>query len=227
MSVELVYSMEDFERNSQTGEMSRTGQRYVLRFDATTREGHLAQSTLTEHAVERGASIADHKIPETRTFSLTCIVTDTPLGDPPPSGSRTREVRGTIEEIPLGDGTYVTGLEYSDTVTRTIDVLAELEELCARPIPVEVRTSMRIYSDMQIVSVSAPRTQHNGTSVEFTIEFRELRTSRVETTTAPRPRFPRNKGRANRGAQATQQPTEEQKKRTRSVLGSIFGVGDP
>src|SRR5690606_30220212 len=199
MTVELVYSAEEFARDEATGQTSRTGQRYTLRFDAITREGHLVQSSLTEHAVEKGAAIADHKIPETQTFSLSCVVTDRPLGDAPPTGSRTKNITGRLESIDLGGGQSTTGLVYSEAVTRVVDVFAELRDLCRRPVSVSVRTGLQVYTDMQIVSVSAPRTLADGNSIEFTIEFRELRTSTVETTTAPRPRYPRNKGRANRG----------------------------
>lgn len=226
MTVELVYSAEEFSRDEASGQTSRTGQRYTLRFDAVTREGHLVQSSLTEHAVEKGAAIADHKIPEAQTFSLSCIVSDRPLGDAPPSGSRTKNVTGRLELVDVGNGETSQGLVYSEPVTRTVDVFAELRDLCRRPVSVSIRTGLQVYTDMQVISVSAPRTVQDGNALEFGIEFRELRTSTVETTTAPRPRYPRNKGRANRGAQANVEPEAEKKEAAkRSVLSSIFGGG--
>jgi hypothetical protein len=192
-AVEITYAAQEFHLDQVTGETSQTGQVYTLAFDAVVKEKHGAQATLTEHAVEGGAALSDHKQVKLRTVTLDCVVTDSPLGAPPPTGSRTRQVRGTVTNVELGEGRTAQGLVYSAPVTRVVDAFAELEDLVRRPVTVAVRTGLRLYSRMQVTSVSAPRALDDGNSIELSIELTELRTATVETTTVPQPRMARNR----------------------------------
>ena len=219
-TVEITYSAQEFQRNPATGETSRTGQLYTLAFDAVVKEKHGTKATLTEHAVEGGAAVSDHKHGALRTLSLDCVVTDSPLGSAPSTGSRTRPIRGTVTAVDLGDGRTAEGLTYSAPVTRVVDAFAELEDLVGRPVTVTVHTGLKLYQGMQVVGVSAPRATNDGGSIALSIELQELRTATVDTTTVPEPRMPRTRGRVNRGTQATQEPTAEQSSRAREQATS-------
>lgn len=224
--VELTYYLEEFHRDRASGEVSRSGTLYRLAFDAVTRESHTTSSSLTEHPVEGGAAISDHKMPDLKKLSLACVVTDSPLGDVPSTGSRDRRIRGIISQLEIGRGNTAMVLAHTEEVTRVADVFAELSDLVRKPVNVTVRTAMSVYENMQVVGVTAPRTVSDGNSAEFVIDFRELRTADVQMTTMPQPRFPRNKGRADRGTQAEAAPTEEQKRKGQSILSAGFeGAG--
>lgn len=224
--VELTYYLEEFHRDRASGEVTRSGALYRLAFDAVTRESHSASATLTDHPVEGGASISDHKMPDLKKLGLACVVTDSPLGDVPWTGSRDRGIRGVLTQIDIGDGVTAMGLAHTSEVTRVADVFAELSDLVRKPVSVTVRTGMSVYENMQVIGVTAPRTLSDGNSAEFVIDFRELRTADVQMTTMPQPRFPRNKGRVDRGTQAEAAPTEEQERKGQSILSAGFeGAG--
>jgi hypothetical protein len=74
------------ETRDAAGELSATGQEHTLRFDCITSESHEGTSVLTEHTVESGAPISDHKRANPRRISIEAIVSNTPLDAPPPSG---------------------------------------------------------------------------------------------------------------------------------------------
>lgn len=205
MSLEIVYSAQEFEVNQVTGETVATGQLYTLAFDAVVREKTGLEAVLTEHAVEGGAAINDHKYTKLRSISLECVVTDTPLGPPPSSGSRTQPIQATVEKVDLGSGLTAQALVYSQEVKRVSDVLAELEGLVGKPVPVTVRTDLQVYEDMQVVGVSRERTAEDGSAVSFAVELKEVRRASVETTTAPRPRRPVNRAAFRRGIQIAQE----------------------
>src|SRR5690606_17568901 len=141
-------------------------------------------------------------------------------------GSRDRGIRGVLTQIDIGDGMTAMGVAHTSEVTRVADVFAELSELVRKPVSVTVRTGMSVYENMQVIGVTAPRTASDGNSAEFVIDFRELRKADVQMTTMPQPRFPRNKGRVDRGTQAEAAPTEEQERKGQSILSAGFeGAG--
>ncbi len=209
-AVIFTYSAEDFRTDPSTGETAATDEQYALEFDAVVSERAVFGATLTEHAVEGGAAMSDHKIPKLRTYTLSCVVSQRPLGNAPRSGSRTQTVTGNLEPIDVGGGTKLVGLVYSQEVTRVADVLAELADLAERSVLVTVQTDLRLYEDMEVIDVSAPRTAKDGDAVEFSISLQEVRTATVETTTAPEPRLPGNRREVDRGGQSTDDATPTQ-----------------
>src|SRR5699024_303781 len=149
-------------------------------------------------------------------IALQCVVTNTPLGAPPLTGSRTENIRASIQRVTLAGGTEVQALTYSQDVTRVEDVLAELTELAELPVTVIVTTDLQTYENMSVVSVSRARSAETGTAVTFDVKLREVRRAEVEVKTAPRPRLPRNRAGIDRGVQATK-PTEKEQQ----VLASL------
>jgi hypothetical protein len=223
-SVILTYSAEDFRTDPTTGETSATDEQFALEFDAVVTERATFGAMLTEHAVEGGASMSDHKIPKLRTYTLSCVVSQHPLGNAPRTGSRTQSVTGNLQPIDLGGGVKVVGLVYSQDVTRVADVLAELADLAERSVLVTMQTDLRLYENMQVIDVSAPRTAKDGDAVEFAVSLQEVRTASVETTTAPEPRLPRNRREVDRGGQSTEDASDAQDAALqRSVLSRLLG----
>lgn len=209
MTVEISYSAQAFDTNRETGESTPTGQLYTLVFDAVASEKTGLQASLTEHAVEGDAAINDHKYTELRTVTLECIVSNTPLGPPPLTGSRSQTIDASTSKVDLGDGMSAQALVYSRDIHRVADVLAELEDLVRKPITVTVVTSLKAYEDMTLVRVSPSRDASDGDAVTFDIELKEVRRARTETTTAPQPRRAINRPVADRGGRRTTEPDAE------------------
>lgn len=55
-----------------------TGQTYTLTLDATVRESHVGESTVTDHPVERGSNVADHIRPDPDTLTMDAQISNTP-----------------------------------------------------------------------------------------------------------------------------------------------------
>src|SRR5258707_82000 len=54
----------------------------TIEFDSTIREEHHGTTTVTEHAVEKGANISDHARPELDRITCDVIVSNTPIRSP-------------------------------------------------------------------------------------------------------------------------------------------------
>lgn len=84
-----------------------------------------------------------------------------------------------------------TFLQFDTPMKRVAAVFKQLEFMCNKGIECEVSTDVRFYERMLIESVSAPR---NGTdSIEFTIQFKELRTAKTQKTFVKRKAKPKKK----------------------------------
>lgn len=69
----------------------------AIEIDATLEETHERQTEITDHPVENGAFIQDHIINAPRRLTMTCMVTDTPLGEE--SGLRAQAAFDALEEL--------------------------------------------------------------------------------------------------------------------------------
>ena len=197
----------------------------VIQFDCVTSETHEGISELTEHAVETGAPISDHKRVKPRRLTIECLVTNTPLDAPPPSGAGdgsnpiTAEVRSEDDDAP-GEGggqrARAQVVVFSAAFDRMTDVHNALDALRTGDEFVTITTRIRTYENMQIVSVTSPREAPDGDSLRFNIEAVEVRiaeTSRIDT---PSPREPRGSTTTERGAREGTEPRE-------SALHRLFG----
>ncbi len=82
-------------------------------------------------------------------------------------------------------------LQFPTRLARCRGIFQQLEFLCNKGIQVEVATDLRFYERMLITSVSAPR--DGTTGIEFTINFRELRTAKTQKTFVKRKAAPAEK----------------------------------
>lgn len=210
----------------------------AIDFDGAIRENHVATSTITEHAVEKGANVSDHVRPDLKKFTVDAIVTNTPISAPTSNASGVKgDVRGKALTIPItqrpfttkeltfpervnlpigipGVGAALAGLGALDTTgtrkistldrsadaTRTVnasvlqfdgefdrvgDVFHELDTLRETATIVTVVTTLRIYENMVIQSISAPRTAADGSAITFALNFQEIRFAETRTVKAP------------------------------------------
>lgn len=187
---------------------------HVLEFDCVTAEKHEGVSVLTEHAVESGEPITDHKRANPRKLSIEAIVTNTPIGAPPPSGygagNVTAQVTSTTIEISGGKSVKANILQFSAEFDRIADCCDTLDRLRLEGTSVTIATRIRTYENMQIVSVSEPRSPEDGDSITFSIECSAVRVASSRTIDAPRPSEPRGAARASGGAQEATDQTREQ-----------------
>ena len=175
----------------------------ILEVDAVMSESHEVMATLTDHPVERGADLSDHKRPGQRRYRLEGLVTNTPIGSIPLSGenSSANDVSGAVRDSPA----KATVLQFSDRFDRVRDVLDALTVLVETAQLVTVTTDVRTYDAAQIVGVVAPRSAEAGDSITFTVDITQVRIAETRDVGAPVPRQPRGRRTRDNGAQAARE----------------------
>jgi len=173
---------------------------HVLAFDCVTTETHEASSEITEHAVERGAALSDHKKVKQRRISIEVVVTNTPLGAPPESGFGASPVSFASRKSPNANAVVRV---YSGAFDRMTDVHDTLVTLAESPIECTISTRTRVYESAQIIGCTAPRTSDDGDSIRFVISAVEIRIAESRRVDLPTPREPRGRATRDAGTQAT------------------------
>lgn len=217
MTLAISWATED-EQTDEDGSLVLTQTFHTLEFDAVMREEHSAESDLTEHVVESGAAISDHKRPKPRNISIEAIVSNTPLSFPPQSGFATGTI--TSEVRPDTGPAQATVRSFSGEFDRIQDVEQTLDRLRREAIDLTVETRVRTYENVQLLSVNIPRTDPED-AITVALSLREAFRASTLTVEAPLPREPR-------GGAATEtaaEPEEEEVDDTpTSWLGEITGA---
>ena len=189
-------------------EFAVQGVEHVLQFDCVTAETHESTATLTEHAVERGAAIADHKQANAERVTIEATVTNTPIGLPPSSGADTFPV---FQETRKSAAANASVRVYTGSFDRILDVHEVLRSLVNLPTPVTITTRTTTYENVQINGVTAPRKSEDGDSISFAISGVAIRIADSQRVDVPTPAEPRGRPPLDTGTQGT---TEDR----RSVL---------
>lgn len=121
-----------------------------LVFDASIREQHGAQYVATQVPIEGGARVTDHVQPQPVPLVMDVGLTDTP----------DQLVR------PLFD--------------RAKSLYGQLLALAATREPMDVATSLRIYTSMVITAISAPRTGDSGQALVVTVTWQQIEIATVD-----------------------------------------------
>ena len=219
------------------GDLELSETEHVLQFDAVTQVSHEHGATVTEHAVERGSVLSDHKRAEPDRVSITATVTNTPIGAPPPSGFTDG---GPIQASEGTNEAKINALQFSRPFDRMVSCLATLRRLTNEPILVTVATRSATYEEMTVISCTGLREADSGDSLEFTVELQRLRLAYTETVEAPVPREARGGLNRNAGDQEAENAgdsaggqsmaaglldavPQEYRDQAADVLGSLFG----
>ncbi len=177
-----------------------------LSFDCVVSENHEGTADLSEHAVEQGSPISDHKKVNQRTVSIEALMTMTPLVAP-------EGVDGEVRENDAKANVLVFGSDFN----RLQEAFDTLDELRASDTPITVSTKFRVYDALQLVRVQSPRETGDGDSLRFSLDFKAVRIAVSRTTDTPQSREPRGRGRQGRG----DQEPEEASQRNQSALAAI------
>lgn len=165
-------------------------------FDATLRESHRIEARVTDHPVEDGSVISDHVQTRPRSFSLTLLVSETPINTP---GFRVSGVNSST----LGGPSLI------DVPNRVKEIFDFLQSIANAGEFVDVVTpKFGTIDDCVIVNI--PADIDNINAGRFTIGFRKVKIAERITVQIP-PLRP--SGEAQTGAPDEQdigvQPTED------------------
>jgi hypothetical protein len=152
---------------------TRRAQIGALVIDADVQTVHSRSWSTTEHPVEDGASVADHRIRQPAVIKINGIVSDVPTE--------------------LGFG-LVTGLTSGRDENRSADAWRQLQELADSEELLTVITSLETFDDMVITDLEATRTAPTGRVLSFTATCKQiLRVATAALGATPVPKSPRVK----------------------------------
>ena len=151
----------------------------VLSFDCSISESHSRDSMITEFEVENGQTISDHIVIKPFHLKLTGVISDSPLSG---IGAIATNVATTaITKIPPNPG-VLSGASKAlaalsllpNPFSPSKDAYSALLDLQAARIPLTVTTSIKIYFNMWIKSISVPRDSKTGGGLTFDVDLAQL-----------------------------------------------------
>lgn len=203
----------------------------IVTFDVIESELHETVAEVTDHPVEVGVNVSDHVRPLPDALSLVAYTTNQPIA-PNPFTQRGElqsfEIdvpQWSVPVEPTPGALYRSGLQalgslFGDS-KRTVQILAfpeafnaiyetyeTLLELQANAVSLQIVTPIRVYEDMLLTRVSAPRNAGDA-GVAFGLDVRKLRiveSGQVAAPPQPADDVPGGHPLVNKGGQGAKPP---------------------
>lgn len=221
------------------------GEAEVVTFDATLRETLSAGATVTEHAVETGADVADHVRPSVRKAVFEVFVSDSPAEEP---STLMYGARGRVASVELQAGAQrvmkrgATGAKAAEYVNEAVKVSASVLQFdapFARRERVyekleQIRSERRVciaicelaeLDDVVITNLSAPLDDKSGDGIAFSLEVTQIRFATSQTVEVPDPESPRERGVVDGGTvtPVAIEPTSVAYQATSRLIAAVTG----
>ncbi len=224
MSLQISYTTSSVIPSGVGDDLATSLAFIFLEFDCVLSETHEITSTVTEHPVEQGADLSDHKRPGQRRVRLEGMVTNTPISESVPlSGPNSLPSAGVVG--PSDKGANV--LQFPAEFDRVRDMFNALAELVETAQDVTLTTGVQEYDNAQLIALSAPRTARDGSSITFTLDIVVVRVAETQRVGAPLPRQPRGQRSVNNGNQqgtdTEDNPDQRHQSQARRMLDSPAG----
>lgn len=138
----------------------------TLKLDAALTETHTADVDVTDHPVEQGADISDHRRPKPRTLTIEGFVTNTPM----PAETAESVQRGLVR-----NGQTVGTFQSRSTLepTRSGEAYETLLSFREGDL-LTVVTTMETLEDMAITALSVPRDAKTGQALRFSVTLKQV-----------------------------------------------------
>ena len=150
--------------------------------DVTLTENHSFEAEATENPVEEGVVISDHIDLKPESFTITGVISDTPLGlaaSAQGAASIAGAYLGKKVVGPLGALAGVGAGALAGTLTgnsnRMKNAFDHLRDLQTKRVPFTVITGLRRYTTMVVTSLTINRDGKSGRSFNFTAVFKQIR----------------------------------------------------
>lgn len=209
------------EGESDDADLSFEITEHTLVFDAVLAENHEGSAEITEHSVESGSPIADHKRALPRLVTIEGLVSQTPLDAPPPTGDASRSITASIQ----ANDANANVTSFSSTFDRIQDAFDQLDLLRITDTELTVSTRVKVYDSLQLIRIQTPREPTDGDSVRFILDFKEINVAETRQVDAPQSREPRGRNRRRRGGQETEDgQSTERNQSTLNRLGESVGI---
>lgn len=155
-------SVEEFSENLFGTEKSG-----IITVDATLTENHTTSVTVSDYPVEDGATFSDHFIVNPDTYTMTGIISDTPLDI------------GAFSFVANGVSTITTFDENS--VSRSIVNYRDIEKLQKSGEPFTIISSLKIYENCIMTNFRVSRDKNTSNEIRFSCDIRVIQYGTTET----------------------------------------------
>lgn len=155
----------------------------TLEVDCTLSESYDFEADVTDFEVEKGSKVSDHRRTAPATFSISGVISDTPL----PSDLVTQAVAAAAPQLGLALSAFQTGVGLTADAIFTRDAFNKLERLfqvgretvgadgIAREGTFSIVTKFRTFENMVVKSLKIARESGTGLVLPFSATFREIR----------------------------------------------------
>ena len=172
--------------------------------DASIAETHVLENEITDHPVEQGANISDHSRPMPDSFTMECVVSNTPIL-PDAAGARPENKPGRAKA--------------------TYEALKKLRD---EGTLIDVVTSLVTYKSMVVKAVSIPRDAKTSDALKFSITLKQIRVVKNKLTASVKAAAPQAKKKAETGKQTPKEETLPSATETKAgalqrIQGAIAG----
>ena len=164
--------------------------------DASIAETHVLENEITDHPVEQGANISDHSRPMPDSFTMECVVSNTPIL-PDAAGARPENKPGRAKA--------------------TYEALKKLRD---EGTLIDVVTSLVTYKSMVVKSVSIPRDAKTSDCLKFSITLKQIRVVKNKLTALVKAAAPQTHKKAGTGKQ-----TPEDKELPGETSSKLYDLG--
>lgn len=170
----------------------------LINLDAAITQEHRFSANATQHPVESGADVTDHVIDMPDQLTINGVFSNTPI-------------------------LFLASLQGSPK--RAEEAFEKLDALKKTGKTVDVFTTIKVYRNMIITSLTARRSASIGNAINVDIGLLEIRTARVEETTVDS--GPKNLGKKAKSPAKANNAAQAQQKAPDSLLfsgvSSLFG----
>lgn len=195
--------------------------------DATLTENHSFEAEATDNPVEEGVVISDHINLKPEMFSLTGVISDTPLSfGSSLAGAATTAGALAGQKIvgPLGAyaglGAGAVANLLIGPSNRMKNAFDHLRNLQSARVPFTVVTGLNVYENMVITSLTINRDNKSGRSFNFTATLKKIRI--VKSQVVDIKNVPRNVTGASKKTELGKKAAEEASKENRTLTAQLF-----
>jgi hypothetical protein len=204
------------ERKWNFGTDEVTGLPEVYTFDATIREAHHFEITITENPVETGVSLADHAYAKPDTLEMEVAVSDTPLIRDD-AGTPSYKLATTWTNA--GEG----------NVRRSVNAWQLILDKAKSFAVFDLVTGLKSYTNMMFESGDAEQTKDSAGILRAKLKLRQVQFATTASVLYP-PRGPKKTARAaapevDKGKAEAPEAPVDQKKALKSTLSGLVGKG--
>jgi hypothetical protein len=195
----------------------------IIEFDIVEKWTQVSEAEVTQYVVENGSPLTDHKKVLPKTIIIDGLVSNTPIGTPPPDG-RGETSRIRAERYAFDEGTFNDYNQSFDRVQQCYDVFQDLVN-SAKFVTIEM--PQKVYERCTLKKLEDVREGSGGflKGVRFRITAQEIFVGETRTVDIPVPLQPRGnrKEPTNTATEEAPATTEVPRSWALTVGQGIFG----